>query len=226
MPIRKLEPNALVGDQAFTAIHDAIMNGDFKAGYRLRIRDLAEGLGTSVMPVREAIRRLEEIGLVETVPYRGAVVKGFTAQELEHVYSTRRLLEIEASRLGALNASSQTIQRMTEEFGLMKNALSKGDVAGYLDRDEALLEEFYAAAGNPVLSELIGNLWKRCRSYKLVGAQEAVDAGVSPALWHYQAELIEAVRAHDAQRAVTATAASLDEAASRIEDAMNAMSGD
>ena len=79
-------------------IHEAIMNGDLPAGSRLKVRDLAEQVGTSVLPVREAIRRLEEAGLAERSPHKGAVVKDLTLEELVHVYDVRRLLEVEAAR--------------------------------------------------------------------------------------------------------------------------------
>ena len=72
------------------------MSGELPAGARLRVRDLALQVGTSVMPVREAIRRLEEAGLAERVPHKGAVVRGLTLTELEHVYDVRILLKTEA----------------------------------------------------------------------------------------------------------------------------------
>jgi DNA-binding GntR family transcriptional regulator len=55
---RRAEPTLLT-DQVYAAIHEAIMNGELPAGSRLRVRDLAAQVGTSVLPVREAIRRLE-----------------------------------------------------------------------------------------------------------------------------------------------------------------------
>ena len=96
---KRLTPT-LLADQVYAALHEAIMSGELPAGSRLRIRDLAEQVGTSVMPVREAIRRLEEAGLAEREPHKGAVVKGLTLEELVHVYGVRRLLEGEAARLG------------------------------------------------------------------------------------------------------------------------------
>ena len=69
MSLNKLQPSVLVADQVFEAIHDGIMSGDLPVGHRLLIRELAKDLGTSVMPVREAIRRLEEAGLAEKSPY-------------------------------------------------------------------------------------------------------------------------------------------------------------
>jgi DNA-binding GntR family transcriptional regulator len=223
MALRKLEPSALVGDQAFGAIQDAIMSGEYGAGHRLRIRDIAATLGTSVMPVREAIRRLEENGLVETVPYKGAVVKGFTLEELERVYNVRRLLEVEATRLGARAADAAVLERIQREFDLMRLAVLDGRTAEYLDRDEALLAELYSASGNPVLLEMIAGLWKRCRSYKLVGAQKAIDEGASTLLWEYQERILAALAAGDIDVAVKATEDSLDRAIERIEAGMQQM---
>lgn len=77
MALGKLGGQARVSDRAFDALYTAIIHGDLEAGSRLQVRDLAESLGTSMMPVREALNRLEEFGLVETLPYRGAVVKTF-----------------------------------------------------------------------------------------------------------------------------------------------------
>ena len=79
MVLPRLAEPSLVADKVFTAIHEAIMSGELPAGARLRVRDLALQVGTSVMPVREAIRRLEEAGLAERVPHKGAVVKGSRA---------------------------------------------------------------------------------------------------------------------------------------------------
>jgi DNA-binding GntR family transcriptional regulator len=105
-------------------IHAAILSGDLPAGSRLKVRDLAEQVGTSVMPVREAIRRLEETGLAERVPHKGAVVKSLTFEELIHVYDVRRLLETEAARLGSERITPEDCDRMQSEYELMRKAIS------------------------------------------------------------------------------------------------------
>src|SRR5436190_23461106 len=111
MAIARAEPSLLT-DRVFVAIHAAIMSGELPAGTRLRVRDLAAQVGTSVMPVREAIRRLEEAGLAERSPHKGAVVKGLTLPELVHVYDVRRMLEVEAARLGAKGITPEETARM------------------------------------------------------------------------------------------------------------------
>lgn len=220
MALHKLEPSILVADQVFEAIHDGIMNGDLPAGRRLLIRELAAELGTSVMPVREAIRRLEEAGLAEKVPYKGAVVKGLTPEELLHVYNVRRLLEVEAARLGAACVSPDEVNLMRQQYGAMHRALEEQRVADLLDHDEQLLSILYAAAGNPVLLEMIRTLWRRCRPYKIVGARDTLDTGDSSVLSMFQEQLIDAAASHDAASAARVNNDSLLSATERIRQAL------
>jgi DNA-binding GntR family transcriptional regulator len=109
-------------------IHEAIMSGDLPAGSRLKVRDLAAQVGTSVLPVCEAIRRLEQAGLAERSPHKGAVVKGLTLEELVHVYDVRRLLEVEAARGGAELISPQDCDKMQAEYDAMRAAITEGRV--------------------------------------------------------------------------------------------------
>ncbi|MFE7224125.1 GntR family transcriptional regulator [Nocardioides sp. NPDC057577] len=221
MPLPRIELSGRVGDQVFAAMHSAILSGELAVGDRLRIRDLAEELGTSVMPVREAIRRLEEIGLAESLPYRGAVVRGFTHTELLELYSTRRLLEIEATRLGATRVSDEDLASMRKEYAAMETAVADGDSLEYLDSDERFLAILYRAADNSVLVELIQALWNRCRTYKILGARQAFDTAHPAELLTWQEQLLEAASEHDETRATTITAASLDAAIDRIRASMN-----
>ena len=221
MTLPRLEPQPRVGDQVFEAIRRAIMNGEYPAGHRLRIRTIAKETGTSVMPVREAIRRLEELGLVESSPNRGAAVKGFTHEDLLDVYAVRRLLEAEAARLGAAAIDPAGIDRMRTAFVDLESAIADGRAVDYLDADEALLTALYEAAGNPVLVESIQNLWQRCRSYKLVGVTTELDTGDPAALGAFQRELITAAEAADPDRAKHLTEGSVDTAMARIRAALH-----
>ncbi|MFE5707170.1 GntR family transcriptional regulator [Rhodococcus koreensis] len=212
----KRAETSLLTDQVYDMIHESIMNGDLPAGARLRVRDLAEQVGTSVMPVREAIRRLEEAGLAERSPHKGAVVKGLTLAELVHVYDVRRLLEVEAARLGAQRISAADSTRMQDEFALLRTALDERRVVAYLDHDEALLTILYEAAENPVLVDTIRTLWQRCRAYKIVGAEGTVDTTEDDSLWKYQQRLVESAREHDDAAAAAVNNDSLLDATARI----------
>ena len=212
-------------DQVYSMIHEAIMNGELPAGSRLRVRDLAEQVGTSVLPVREAIRRLEEAGLAERSPHKGAVVKGLTYEELVHVYDVRRLLEVEAARLGAQRIIPEDCDKMQTEYDLMRSAIAEGRVVARLDHDEALLTILYNAAGNPVLLEMIRTLWYRCRAYKIVGAQGTLESAGDDSLWRYQQDLIAEARNHDAAAAAAVNEESLVNATDRIRALLAAQSG-
>ena len=216
MPISKRAETSLLTDQVYDMIHESIMNGDLPAGARLRVRDLAEQVGTSVMPVREAIRRLEEAGLAERSPHKGAVVKGLTLAELVHVYDVRRLLEVEAARQGARRISAADSARMQDELALMRTALDERRVVAYLDHDEALLAILYEAAENPVLVDTIRTLWQRCRAYKIVGAEGTIDTTEDDSLWTYQQRLVDAAREHDDAAAAAVNNDSLLDATARI----------
>lgn len=220
MPLSKLQTNARVGDQAYEALHNAIVTGEYIAGRRLQIRDLAAELGISVMPVREAIKRLEEVGLVETQPYKGAVVKEVTQDELLQIYAVRRLLEVEAARAGAAVVRKSDIARLRSMYKKLVKAIERDDVIEYLDLDEEMLTVIYAASGNKVLVETIRSLWDRCRFYKIVGARGELSDGIVAHLLEYQQKLIEAVEAGDADRAAQITFDSIDAATQRITIAM------
>jgi len=214
-PVKRVTPTLLT-DQVYATLHAAIISGELPAGSRLRIRDLAEQVGTSVMPVREAIRRLEQAGLAEREPHKGAVVKGLTLAELVHVYGVRRLLEGEAARLGSQRITGEDCERMRAEYELMLAAIEERRVVDYLDHDEDFLATLYAASGNPVLVDMIRTLWQHCRAYKMVGAHGTLDATWADSLWHYQNDLLAAVCENDGDAALAVSNASLDNATQRI----------
>lgn len=215
MTLPRLAEPALLADQVFGAIHDAIMRGDIPAGSRLRIRNLASELGTSPMPVRDALVRLEQTGLAQRVPHKGAVVTKLTPAELVAVYDTRLLLEREATRLGSQHLTDADGERMWSEQRAMLAAVESGHRVLALDHDEAMLTILYRASGNDVLLELIRSLWQRCRAYKLFGVQGAL-ADADPELWASQGRLITAALAHDTAAAVAITEESLRSSIARI----------
>ena len=221
MALSRLQTSDRVSDLAYEAIHAAIVNGSYEAGRRLQIRDLAEELGISVMPVREAIKRLEEVGLVETRPRRGAVVKAFSPEELLDIYEVRRILEVRATETGVDALAPEDLQNLETLYDRMHRALEHGDVIDYLSLDEELLGTVYGASGNRVLEETIRSLWARCRHFKIVGAQEEMASGSAAELLTHQRQLIDAAQSRDVPTAVEITDASLSSAINRIRDALS-----
>ncbi|MFH0411777.1 GntR family transcriptional regulator [Corynebacterium sp. L4756] len=172
MSLPKLNSNTRVSDRAFEALYQAIMSGELDAGQRLQVRELAESLGTSMMPVREALNRLEEFGLVETLPYKGAVVKSFTLEELLEIYSLRKVLESEAIVRGVAHVDAQCVAELSAQLENIEDALKAHDPARFLDAEEGMLTCVFERAGNQTLMDFIRTLWARSRYYKLVGVKE------------------------------------------------------
>jgi DNA-binding GntR family transcriptional regulator len=181
------------------------------------VRDIADQVGTSVMPVREAIRRLEESGLAVREPHKGAVVKVLTMTELVQTYQVRTLLEVEAARLGGAAVTGADCAAMRRLCGQLQQAVDDGNIVESLDLDEALLAVLYTAAGNPVLLESIRGLWQRCRAYKIRGAQRARELS-DASLWSFQPRLVAAARVHDGEAAAAITRESMDSAMDRIRE--------
>ncbi len=198
----------LLADRVFDAIHAAIMSGELPAGTQLKVRDLAEQVGTSVMPVREAIRRLEESGLAVREPHKGAVVKSLTMAELVQIYEVRTLLEVEAARLGGSAVTDDDCRAMLRSCDQLERAVEDGDIIDALDHDEEILGILYTASGNQVLVESIRGLWQRCRAYKIRGAQRARDMS-DRSLWSFQPRIVAAAQDRDGALVARVTRESL-----------------
>lgn len=189
-----------LAEQVFETIRGQIVRGELPPGYRLRIRDLASDVGTSVMPVREAVKRLVAAGLAVQEPYKGATVRGLDTTELVHAYDVRILLEGEAARLGATAASAQVSNQMYEHWHLLEKAALEGNVEEALRQDELLLGTLYAAATNDILFQVIKDLWDKCRPYRNIWAAQATgEAGIT--IWRNKPSLIVAARSNDGEAA-------------------------
>ena len=195
-PSKPIAP-ALLVDQVFETLRERIARGELAPGQQLRIREVASSLGTSEMPVREAVRRLAQAGLLSAEPYRGATVRMLTIEDLEHIYDVRIMLEPEAGRQGAIRADEAVVEVMRRHWSLLQTAADQGDVAESVSQDEQLLTALYAAGRNDVLAGLVSGLWDGCRPYRNLWAHNAVAQGV--AAWDHIPALIDAVARRDAE---------------------------
>ncbi len=217
MALGKLGGQTRVSDRAFEALYTAIMQGDLKAGRRLQVRELAESLGTSMMPVREALNRLEEFGLVETSPYRGAVVKTFTQDELLEIYSVRTVLESEAVKAGIAHVDEQCVEALNVQLQHIRTALEVRDSAGFLDAEEVLLSCVFELSGNSTLMGFIRTLWARSRYYKMVGVKDIFEKDNVALLVDEATQFVAGATAKDEQMTLDALLVSLQRAEDGIQ---------
>ena len=216
MALGKLGGQARVSDRAFDALYTAIIHGGLEAGSRLQVRDLAESLGTSMMPVREALNRLEEFGLVETLPYRGAVVKTFSQGELLEIYTVRTLLESQAVKLGIGQCDGVCVKELEEKLQQIQQALDAQDPAGFLDAEEAMLTCVFERAGNQTLMSFIRTLWARSRYYKMVGVKDLFETGNVALLYDEAAQFVAGATTQDENMALDALLTALKRAEAGI----------
>lgn len=155
-----------------------ILDGSLPPGQRLPVRDVARGLGVSTMPVREALVRLEEVGLVTQQKHRGAVVSQLSLDDLRDFYGLRRLLEPSSIQLGVESMTPERLTRIRSTMQELQAAVESGDSVTVLDTDEDVLALIHGAIGNRQIVRVIKSTWVRVRPYKLLFTTTAqADAG-------------------------------------------------
>ncbi len=101
-----------IRDEVYLQIRKAIIRGVYKPGEKLQEEDLAEALGTSRTPIREALRKLEVENLVTYYPHRGTMVSDVSVDEVDELYQVRTLVEVFIAKRAALNATPEDIAQL------------------------------------------------------------------------------------------------------------------
>ena len=140
----------------YDAIVDLIVHGTLQRGQHLVENELAEYLGVSRQPVREALQRLQADGWIDLRPAQGAFVHTPSEDEVDQLLAVRTVLETYSARLAAENATAEDVNRLWElqQDGL--NALAANDSEGLVAANAALHAHVNVIAGNTVLAKHIG----------------------------------------------------------------------
>ena len=139
-------------EQVKEALLHRIVSGDLKPGERLVETRIAAELGTSQAPVREALRDLELLRLVESEPFKGARVRAFGNEELVEVFPVRAVLE-ELAAKEATKRLAGDVSVLEAEVEAMRAAARRGDVNALTRHDIAFHRLVVEAAGNPILEQ-------------------------------------------------------------------------
>ena len=129
-----------------------IASGELRPGDRIVETRVAAELGTSQAPVREALRDLELLRLVESEPFKGARVRGFGNAELVEVYPVRAALE-ELAAKEATRRLAGDVSALEAEVEAMREAASRGDTTALVRHDIAFHRLVVESAGNPILEQ-------------------------------------------------------------------------
>lgn len=154
-------------DVVFNTLRTAIITGEFAPGERLMEISLAERLGVSRTPVREAIRKLELEGLVVMIPRRGAEVARITEAGLKEVLEVRCALEELAVELACKRSDSKSLQQLKEAHQNFVDAVKKGDTLEITNQDEAFHECIFEMTHNKRLVQMVNNLKEQMFRYRM-----------------------------------------------------------
>jgi DNA-binding GntR family transcriptional regulator len=184
-------------EQVKDLILERILKGHYEPGERIVETRVAEELGISQAPVREALRDLELLRFVESEPFRGARVRAVSLEELSEIYPVRAALEEVAAQAAAARLGEQDLDALERELNAMREAAERGDLHDQAEHDAAFHRIVVEASGNSILVDVWGSL--RVESRTLITALKTGVDGRDIAELHRP--VLEALRARDPERA-------------------------
>jgi DNA-binding GntR family transcriptional regulator len=200
------------------ALRSGILANRIKPGSRLLEADVATRMGVSRAPVREAIRQLEQEGLVEFFPHRGAVVIGLPEDEIDAIYHLRALIEERAIERACTRATEDDLKRLEGLIADMQAALKQRDIDELAELDL----RFHGAIVELSGFSLLRHIWQSLDGLVRVRSYRALDRPGRAAKYFLSASiashsvLVDAIRARDPGHAATAVRTHILEVVDRL----------
>ncbi len=152
-------------------ITEAIVQGRFKAGERLVERELCELLGVRRTPLREALRELENEGLVENIPNKGPIVATISIRQARSIYEVRALMEGYAARVFAIRASAEQIAALSRAVDAIGAVYADFDAARFISAKAAFYGVLLQGADNEVLAQALRSIHVRVSQLRILSLQ-------------------------------------------------------
>jgi len=153
-------------EMVYSKLEEEILSGELSNGTSLGEIALSKRLGVSRTPVRGALHRLSEEGLVEILPNRGATVVGINVDDLVDIYRIRERLEGLASSLAAKRITAEELEKLTEAVELAEFYNGKRDTEHIKELDTVFHSIIFKASGSRFLSKTLSELHKKIKSYR------------------------------------------------------------
>lgn len=144
-------------ERVSSALREAILRQELKADQEITLEGIAEQLGVSITPVREAFQTLAADGLIKLRPNKGAVVLGITEDTIRDHYETRALLEAEAAARVCMKGTD--ITDIVNAYERSEKALSRHDTEEYSNLNQAFHYAIWNACGNKKIESILSSLW-------------------------------------------------------------------
>lgn len=188
-----------VQERVYGVLRDRLMRGGFEPGQKLKIADLATALGTSTMPVREALNRLAAERAIEALPNRSVRVPSLSKESLQDLMATRFAVEGLAVDRAAANMTSQTLARLRELIVAQSATDSEHISEESAQQNRAFHFTLYRQSGSTVLLPIIESLWLQFGPYLRV-ASERFD-GRDGRGTNFHVEIVDALERKDGKAA-------------------------
>ncbi|WP_416970332.1 GntR family transcriptional regulator [Streptomyces sp. 4F14] len=187
-------------DRVYAHVKQGVLDRRFEGGTLLTEGELADAVGVSRTPVREALLRLEVEGLIRLYPKKGALVLPVSAQEIADVVETRLLIEEHAVRK-AVPARAGLVERLAELLERQKEEAGRGDLAAAAVTDRCFHAEIVRSGGNEILTRLYDQL--RDRQLRMgVAIMHSHPDRIAKSLVEHE-QILDALRSGDAEAAVS-----------------------
>ncbi|MCL6577495.1 GntR family transcriptional regulator [Kyrpidia sp.] len=188
-----------ISETVHKRLRELILSGHFKPGQWLRERELLQILGVSRTPVREALRRLEQERLLESIPHRGFRVPIPTEKEIESFYELRAELEGIAAALAAKRITTEQIDTLEEILEAATRYLRNHQSLEVIRENNRFHETVALASGNPVLLQFLQQLLDGINLYRVFSWSSNKER--PPVTLNQHREILEAIRKGDSDLA-------------------------
>ena len=206
MAIARVISRSVLADQVKERILEGILDGEFPPDSRIVETQIARSLGTSQAPVREALRGLEALGVVEITPFRGARVRRPSKREVIEAYAVRSTLETLGSRLAVPRLTDGDLTELAGFLEAMRAAARRGDGHGLAEADARFHSRIVELADNGTLEKVWRSLEPFSRTYMTLAVP-----GADP-LWsaNLHAPILDALQRRDVEAVVDALSQHFD----------------
>jgi DNA-binding GntR family transcriptional regulator len=160
-----------VQERVYAILRDKLMRGGFAPGQKLKIAELASALGTSAMPVRDALNRLAAERAVESLPNRGVRVPALSKDSLQDLRETRFAVEGLAVERAAINMSGETLATLRRLINAQSATDAKHVSEGSAEQNRAFHFTIYRQSKSTVLLPIIESLWLQCGPYMRIASE-------------------------------------------------------
>ncbi len=181
-------------DRIYQQLRNDILNGRYRPGESLIEMKVAKKMGVSRTPVREAIRQLELEGLVSSIPNKGVVVQGVSEQDIEDIYTIRKMIEGLAARWAAEKITDEQLKELKDIIDLMEFYTEKDDIDKVSELDTKFHDIIFKACDSRPLESVLTNFHHFIQRARLVSIKSSGRASHS---LEEHSKIYEALKSRD-----------------------------